>query len=61
MLGHAHAPGNAQCTEPASCPAIGRTHTPCGSGLARDSGYAVCQAHRGDTIASKPAPTTRLP
>ncbi|PAA07666.1 hypothetical protein CJU78_13320 [Pseudomonas fragi] len=29
----------------------------CGSGLARDSGDVVCQANRGETIASKPAPT----
>ncbi|PRW99923.1 hypothetical protein C7A07_02905 [Pseudomonas fragi] len=29
----------------------------CGSGLARDTGAAVCQANRSDAIASKPAPT----
>ncbi|PRX00465.1 hypothetical protein C7A07_01275 [Pseudomonas fragi] len=29
----------------------------CGSGLARDTGAAVCQDSRVDPIASKPAPT----
>ncbi|PMY72483.1 hypothetical protein C1X27_12555 [Pseudomonas sp. MPR-AND1B] len=28
-----------------------------GAGLARDSITAVCQLHRGDAIAGKPAPT----
>ncbi|KAB0474330.1 hypothetical protein F7R12_16075 [Pseudomonas tolaasii] len=27
------------------------------AGLARDAGTAVCQSHRGDAIAGKPAPT----
>jgi hypothetical protein len=31
----------------------------CGSGLARDTSDAVCQAHCADTIASKPAPTKK--
>ncbi|MPQ84118.1 hypothetical protein F0170_09040 [Pseudomonas sp. MAFF 730085] len=29
----------------------------CGSGLARDAGNSIQQAHRVDAIASKPAPT----
>ncbi|MDE4514677.1 hypothetical protein C7A07_20705 [Pseudomonas fragi] len=33
----------------------------CGSGLARDTGSAVCQSWRSDAIASKPAPTVEVP
>ncbi|TVT91592.1 hypothetical protein FPT15_07470 [Pseudomonas sp. RGB] len=33
-----------------------------GAGLARDAGTSVCQSHRGDAIAGKPALTqARLP